>query len=150
MYNNMEKRSLLSNDSQDSGEGEIYELYGTLESPPPRSAEAPRDHVLIRLSRLLFIVSCLTFGVYYVVSRAPFGRINVPSSFHYLISPVYSDDNIDVELSAVDDGQKKKVPLEAHIMSKCPDARDCLQQLIVPTMEQVHDNVDFRLSFIAR
>ena len=43
-----------------------------------------------------------------------------------------------------------KVPLEAHIMSKCPDARDCLQQLVVPTMEQVSDKVDFKLSYIGR
>lgn len=43
-----------------------------------------------------------------------------------------------------------KVALEAHIMSKCPDARDCLQQLVVPTMEQVSDKVDFRLSYIGR
>lgn len=43
-----------------------------------------------------------------------------------------------------------KVPLEAHIMSKCPDARDCLQQLVVPAMEKISDKVDFQLSFIAR
>lgn len=43
-----------------------------------------------------------------------------------------------------------KVQLEAHIMSKCPDARDCLQQLVVPTMEQVSDLVDFKLSYIGR
>ncbi|KAL6719154.1 hypothetical protein ACLMJK_003391 [Lecanora helva] len=40
------------------------------------------------------------------------------------------------------------VPLEAHIMSKCPDARDCLKDLVVPAMEQVVDKVDFRLSYI--
>ncbi|KAK3374373.1 hypothetical protein B0T24DRAFT_529582 [Lasiosphaeria ovina] len=40
------------------------------------------------------------------------------------------------------------VPLEAHIMSKCPDARDCLEQLILPAMEQVADLVNFTLSFI--
>ncbi|KAK5939053.1 hypothetical protein PMZ80_008356 [Knufia obscura] len=44
----------------------------------------------------------------------------------------------------------KKVALEAHIMSKCPDARDCLQQLVVPAMEQVSDKVDFRMSYIGR
>ena len=42
----------------------------------------------------------------------------------------------------------KLVPLEAHIMSKCPDARDCLRDLIVPAMERISSNVDFRLSFI--
>lgn len=43
-----------------------------------------------------------------------------------------------------------KVALEAHIMSKCPDARDCLQQLVVPTMERMSDKVDFKLSYIGR
>lgn len=42
-----------------------------------------------------------------------------------------------------------RIPLEAHIMSKCPDAQECLQDLILPTMEQVSDKVDFQLSFIA-
>ena len=44
--------------------------------------------------------------------------------------------------------QSTRVPLEAHIMSKCPDARDCLRDLVVPAMEKVFDHVDFRLSFI--
>ena len=29
------------------------------------------------------------------------------------------------------------VELEAFIMSKCPDARDCLRDLVVPAMEEV-------------
>jgi hypothetical protein len=40
------------------------------------------------------------------------------------------------------------VPLEAHIMSKCPDARDCLQMLVLPTMANVSDKVNFTLSYI--
>lgn len=47
------------------------------------------------------------------------------------------------------DEEPSKVPLEAHIMSKCPDAQYCLQQLVVPAMEQISDKVDFDLSFIA-
>ena len=43
-----------------------------------------------------------------------------------------------------------KVPLEAHIMSKCPDARDCLRDLVVPAMERVVDAVDFKLSYIGK
>ena len=43
-----------------------------------------------------------------------------------------------------------KVPLEVHIMSKCPDARDCLKKLVLPTMSNVSEKVDFRLSFIGR
>lgn len=42
------------------------------------------------------------------------------------------------------------VPLEAHIMSKCPDAKDCLRDLVVPAMEKVVDKVDFRLSYIGK
>ncbi|KAG8527427.1 uncharacterized protein KY384_007579 [Bacidia gigantensis] len=42
----------------------------------------------------------------------------------------------------------KLVSLEAHIMSKCPDARDCLVDLVVPAMEQIVDKVDFKLSYI--
>lgn len=43
-----------------------------------------------------------------------------------------------------------KIPFEAHIMSKCPDAKDCLQKLVLPAMEKISDKVDFKLSFIAR
>ena len=44
--------------------------------------------------------------------------------------------------------QTALVPLEAHVMSKCPDAKTCLEELVVPAMEQVVDVVDFRLSYI--
>ncbi|KOS18383.1 Gamma-interferon-inducible lysosomal thiol reductase [Escovopsis weberi] len=44
----------------------------------------------------------------------------------------------------------KPVPFEAHIMSKCPDARDALQQLVIPVMQRVYDKVDFTLSYIGR
>jgi hypothetical protein len=43
-----------------------------------------------------------------------------------------------------------KVPLDVHIMSKCPDARDCLKKLVLPAMANVSDKVDFRLSMIGR
>lgn len=45
-------------------------------------------------------------------------------------------------------GTKAPVPLEAHIMSKCPDAVDCLRMLVLPTMQRVYDKVNFTLSFI--
>ncbi|KIW60476.1 hypothetical protein PV05_00690 [Exophiala xenobiotica] len=44
--------------------------------------------------------------------------------------------------------EREKVPLEIHVMSKCPDARDCLQKLILPTMVEVSDKVNFTMSFI--
>ncbi|KAL8949964.1 MAG: hypothetical protein Q9222_003975 [Ikaeria aurantiellina] len=50
--------------------------------------------------------------------------------------------------TALSETNKTLVPLEAHVMSKCPDARDCLRDLVVPAMEQIVDKVDFTLSFI--
>ncbi|KAK3939867.1 hypothetical protein QBC46DRAFT_386816 [Diplogelasinospora grovesii] len=44
--------------------------------------------------------------------------------------------------------QNALVPLEAHIMSKCPDAKDCLRELVLPAMQRVHDKVNFTLSFL--
>ena len=45
---------------------------------------------------------------------------------------------------------KTLVPLEAHIMSKCPDAKDCLEKLVVPSMVNISDKVNFTLSYIGR
>ncbi|KAH6855685.1 hypothetical protein B0I37DRAFT_411662 [Chaetomium sp. MPI-CAGE-AT-0009] len=45
---------------------------------------------------------------------------------------------------------RELVPLEAHIMSKCPDAKDCLRDLVLPTMQRVYDKVNFTLSFIGK
>ena len=41
-----------------------------------------------------------------------------------------------------------RVPLEAHIMSKCPDAKDCLHDMILPAMINISEKVDFKLSYI--
>ena len=50
--------------------------------------------------------------------------------------------------TTVKTNQTSLVPLEAHVMSKCPDAKTCLEELVVPAMEQVVDMVNFRLSYI--
>ncbi|KFY28876.1 hypothetical protein V491_00255 [Pseudogymnoascus sp. VKM F-3775] len=42
------------------------------------------------------------------------------------------------------------VPLEAHVMSKCPDTRACLRELVIPAMERVSSKVDFTLTFLGR
>jgi len=43
-----------------------------------------------------------------------------------------------------------RVPLEAHIMSRCPDARDCLHDMILPAMQEISHKVDFKLSYIGK
>lgn len=40
------------------------------------------------------------------------------------------------------------VPLEAHVISKCPDTRDCLKELLLPAMIQVYQKVNFTLTYI--
>jgi len=35
-------------------------------------------------------------------------------------------------------------------MSKCPDAKDCLELLIAPALEEIESLVDFQMSFIGR
>ncbi|KAI9679307.1 MAG: hypothetical protein M1817_005327 [Caeruleum heppii] len=47
-------------------------------------------------------------------------------------------------------GSHRRVPLEAHIMSKCPDAKECLHDLVLPAMIQIADKVDFTLSYIGQ
>ena len=44
--------------------------------------------------------------------------------------------------------QTRKVAVEAHIMSKCPDAKACLEKLLVPAMEVLEGKVDFEMNFI--
>jgi hypothetical protein len=65
-------------------------------------------------------------------------------------SAISSDDSTSTYMSGTAETSSNRVPFEAHIMSKCPDAQYCLQHLVVPAMEQIHDKVDFRLSFIGR
>ncbi|KFY81788.1 hypothetical protein V500_11094 [Pseudogymnoascus sp. VKM F-4518 (FW-2643)] len=51
---------------------------------------------------------------------------------------------------AVGEKTGKLVPLEAHVMSKCPDTRACLRELVLPAMERVSSKVDFTLTFLGR
>ena len=151
----MEKQRLLPRDPEEG-----YELYGSTESSTERPSSSSSDvsqrdlngTVISRLFRRLFIGFCLSIGLYYLGTRAPFGHVNVPSPVHYRYGGGGGGGGAgDVEFSSVDGSKAdNKVPLEAHIMSKCPDARDCLQRLVVPAMESVNDIVDFKLSFIAR
>lgn len=52
------------------------------------------------------------------------------------------------ETISIIDSNSKAVPLEAHIMSKCPDSKDCLHDLVLPAMQRIYDKVDFKLSYI--
>ncbi|KAL2820580.1 ankyrin repeat-containing domain protein [Aspergillus cavernicola] len=96
-----------------------------------------RHRIITRTVTFLGIVSCLLLTLHWLPITFP--------SFK-LFSCRYHAQSATHEPSFDDVG---RVPFEAHIMSKCPDARDCIRELVVPTMEQVSDKVDFELSFIA-
>jgi hypothetical protein len=111
----------------------------TVDEKSPLYSEAPaletqtqQDHPSLR-RRLVHrrIPALLIFVGLWFIFRAAFIY-----KHHYC--PHKGPEDLDVKL----------VPLEAHIMSKCPDAKDCLQKLVLPTMADVSDKVNFTLSYI--
>lgn len=119
------------------------EKYAKYKTFPPRPANPPMRPHARRAGRfrpllvLTLVVLCL-----YVYAR--------PSS---VLSPLPDMSRLSNTLQATSSAPlasdaKALVPLEAHIMSKCPDAKDCLQQLVLPAMVRVFDKVNFTLSFI--
>ncbi|KAL1869854.1 hypothetical protein Daus18300_005314 [Diaporthe australafricana] len=119
------------------------EKYAKYKTFPPRPTNPPMRPHTRRAGRfrpllvLTLVVLCL-----YVYAR--------PSS---VLSPLPDISRLSQTLQATSPAppasdSKALVPLEAHIMSKCPDAKDCLQQLVLPAMVRVFDKVNFTLSFI--
>lgn len=80
---------------------------------------------------------------------SPFARIRrfliplvaVSLLFHGLYSVSY-------RFNFIQQSTAHLVPLEAHIISKCPDTQDALKELILPVMQRVYDKVDFKLNYI--
>ncbi|OJD14334.1 hypothetical protein AJ78_05299 [Emergomyces pasteurianus Ep9510] len=109
-----------------------------------------RDRKLLRLFRRSFILICLCLITYALIHKSHFPHGYIDDSVKRgtvdSASPLRGNNDNDDAQVLVDNSHL--VPLEAHIMSKCPDAQYCLEELIVPAMVQVHDKVDFRLSFI--
>ncbi|KAH8123545.1 hypothetical protein LI328DRAFT_94860 [Trichoderma asperelloides] len=69
------------------------------------------------------------------------------ASFHLIAVPFMSKDFFQCNHVST---TKALVPFEAHIISKCPDTRHALRNLILPVMQKVHDKVDFQLSYIGK
>ena len=111
--------------------------YGTIvmrkEALQPRRRRVVRTYLLVML--MVIFLNLIIFPRardFLLPSRGP------QSPYHQEPSPS----------SPLKKTNKTLIPLEAHIMSKCPDAKDCLIDLVVPAMEKINDLVDFRLSFI--
>lgn len=106
----------------------------------PSSASSCLRRVLITL---VILAIALPLGKYFSFSKLlVVHHISSSRQPHYLsLLNAQTDSRVN---------QTELVPLEVHIMSKCPDARDCLRDLVVPAMERVSDEVDLKLSFIGR
>lgn len=112
-------------------------------SPSSRWRGRPRRSVFIYPTVILFtflIISCSSPGLFSNPYRQPNLRAKKQQS---RLGP--SDQQPFVVAQ-----NTSRVPLEAHIMSKCPDAKTCLRDLVVPAMEKIADKVDFRLSYIGK
>ncbi|TVY46189.1 hypothetical protein LOCC1_G003092 [Lachnellula occidentalis] len=100
---------------------------------PDTPAPAPRNHRMAWISGFLTIFALyllLSFHPNIPVPYRPCGSHNVRLGKVAHIKGVATD--------------KPLVPLEAHIMSKCPDAKT----LVLPAMMKVVDKVNFTLSYI--
>lgn len=99
-------------------------------------------HLLILLLVALTTYSLYVFGLFsnYANALLPPRTKAIPSTDFQGVS--------DADTTSTSTKPGELVPLEAHIISKCPDTRDCLRELLLPAMIQVHDKVDFRLTYI--
>ncbi|KAF3482216.1 uncharacterized protein GIQ15_04975 [Arthroderma uncinatum] len=118
----------------------MKEKYDTIPPPVPHQQDGHKGSKAATYARHCLIALCLCLTV--------FGMLHRPHFPQKYVDAVKDAAAARPGKQTVGTTGSKKVPFEAHIMSKCPDAQDCLRQLVVPTMEQVHSKVDFKLSFI--
>ncbi|KAI1172811.1 hypothetical protein F4777DRAFT_488612 [Nemania sp. FL0916] len=99
---------------------------------------------------LLLLIGVTVYGLYAfdLLSAFTSASLSRPSKTVQSSEPTAAavSDTARYSAPAVASGQL--VPLEAHIISKCPDTRDCLRELLLPAMIQVHDKVNFTLTYI--
>ncbi len=127
----------------------MYETkHDSKQDPYAASSSSPwrgrsRRSVFLYLTVIFFTFLILSWGspgLFPSMYRQPNLRVKSPASS---LQPISQSPLTTANRSSL-------VPLEAHIMSKCPDAKTCLQDLVVPTMEKIASKVDFRLSYIGK
>lgn len=103
-----------------------------------------------RPRRLLVILLPLALLAWLLVGNLSFRNLDLARFSAKLYRPYHHAAHPPVPAASSGKNKSALVPLEAHIMSKCPDARDCLKELVVPAMENISSIVDFNLSFIGK
>ena len=124
-----------------------YERHHRSSSPRQKLSSVYRDRFLRRLALLAACLTSLWLFSRHCLFPVPESLVR----YHDLdvAAAVIKEEQVQSTLGpegTIHD--TKKVPLEAHIMSKCPDAKRCLQDMVVPAMANVSDKVDFQLSYI--
>lgn len=116
--------------------GYKYDKFGK----PAHATMKPYSRPPRRLRPLLVLtLVVLGFYYYYVRPLTPFAV--VPDIAMLAPKHAITSEKAVTETNAL-------VPFEAHIMSKCPDAKDCLRMMVLPAMQRVIDKVNFTLSYI--
>ncbi|KAJ2975297.1 hypothetical protein NUW58_g8399 [Xylaria curta] len=116
-----------------------------MEDKRPIRNRARRRH---RPVLLLLVTAITIYGLYAFGLFSSFTTASLPTRYKSAQnsdSPSASGDTKHVVPPKAASGL---VPLEAHIISKCPDTRDCLRELILPAMIRVHEKVNFTLTYI--
>lgn len=116
-------------------------MYGR-RSPLPlyqKKHDAPSDRSRLRSRLAVYIVAFVS--AFFIITYG----LPIQLSGYY---PQATPETITTQSTDAKSNLTGLVPLEAHIMSKCPDAKICLEELVVPAMEHVVDMVNFRLSYI--
>ncbi|KAI1465752.1 uncharacterized protein F4812DRAFT_110578 [Daldinia caldariorum] len=108
-----------------------------MEEKPPMRNRCRRQRRPILAITLIAASFCAFYTVFFNHALSAYAGMFVPGTSRPE-APTCSSTTTDSEL----------IPLEAHIMSKCPDARDCLRDLVLPAMMRINDKVNFTLSYI--
>jgi hypothetical protein len=115
----------------------------------PRPLASRRRYSLLVRSSLLAFCACLT--IFILFHRTPkISTLDWSPWQEEANTNTCGVDSCSPRSASSSAAAAVRIPLEAHIMSKCPDARHCLKYLVVPAMEEVSDKVNFRLSFIGK
>ncbi|KAI5926662.1 hypothetical protein F4810DRAFT_481048 [Camillea tinctor] len=117
-----------------------------MEDKRPIRSRAQRRHRPLIILTLIALVLYVVYGFQPVstyAARFSLSKSKTESKVKSTSSTPESEDAASPPTTA-----GELVPFEAHIMSKCPDARDCLRDMVVPAMMRISDKVNFTLSYI--
>ncbi|KAI8946069.1 hypothetical protein F4801DRAFT_583769 [Xylaria longipes] len=116
-----------------------------MEDKRPVRNRARRRH---RPVLLLLLSAIVIYGLYAFGLLSSFTTASLPPRLKSVQSSDFPAEHDDAKNAVPAVSARELVPLEAHIISKCPDTRDCLKELLLPAMIRAHEKVNFTLTYI--